>query len=84
MLPSEIEPFADHHLEQLTEMLDILLAAKQNPNDSIPLDIDKFYDTAMGARAALNRFKFCMIDEHKMKKRLEDQRLHCRLHHRDQ
>lgn len=83
MLPAEIEPFADHHMEKLKEIheaLDVMLATDLTLT---PEAAEEWQKTLKAAERAFYRFKVCMVDEHKMKARLEDRVRTCRLEHRD-
>lgn len=87
MLPHEIEPFADHHIEALTDVKKLLLDLELDLNDLDQKTLDRF----MAARNKINnaqnafiRFKVCMADEVKMKERFRIQARDCRLHHKDQ
>ena len=68
MLPGEIEPFADHHIAELTKILDTLHPEKVS-HSVTPLTEEEIYIAARDARAALYRFKICMADEVKQKNR---------------
>lgn len=81
MLPHEIEPFADHHIEEL-DYVKLLL------DDLDPV----IYETHPGlkemrgkitsAQNALHRFKVCMADEVKQKENYRIKARDCRLHHK--
>lgn len=73
MLPNEIEPFADHHIAKLTQILDGLHPEKTaNPAAHPKMSDEEVYTIARDARAALTRFKICMDDEVKQKLRYRD------------
>lgn len=70
MLPGEIEPFADAHIEDLTKILDALHPEKtDHPDDITPVSEEEIYRIVNNARRALVRFKVCMADEVKQKNR---------------
>lgn len=85
MLPAEIEPFADHHIEALKEVRNELIEQFNNStpdSEFTPERLDQMLTKLDGASRALYRFRQCMTDEHKMKARLEEARYNCRLNHR--
>lgn len=72
MLPAEIEPFADHHINELTKILDALHPEKtEHPETIQPIGNEELYNIVREARAALVRFKICMDDEVKQKAKYE-------------
>lgn len=72
MLPNEIDPFADHHIDKLTQILDNIHPEKVKDRDIEPLDVEDIYAIVRDARHALYRFKVCMADEVKQKDRYRD------------
>lgn len=78
MLLPEVEPFADHHIDKLTKLRTTLL----NTPDLYFPEKEEALDDLRDAINALNRFKICMIDEHKMKERAQLAARMCRLHHK--
>lgn len=86
MLPSEIEPFAQAHIEALGDvkaMLDKVHGQIQGHSATITLeDLEQAMTKTSNAQRAFYRFQQCMIDEHKMKERLETRVLNCRLNHK--
>lgn len=87
MLPAEIEPFAQHHITALKEVQDTLQSVRNSfdsPVGGITVEeLEKNLQQLKDAQRALYRFERCMVDEHKMKARLEDRVRTCRLEHRD-
>lgn len=77
MLLPEVEPFANYHIEKLKKLRETLLSS---PNLHSP-DMEEGLDDLRNAINALNRFKICMVDEHKMKERYRLTARMCRLHH---
>lgn len=81
MLLSEIEPFADHHIAKLTEVLDTFHPEHADSKPAALLSAEEIYEIARDARQALVRFKICMVDEVTQKKKLHEKALNCRLNH---
>lgn len=82
MLPPEIEPFADHHIEELSKVKELLLELELASDDPHPGFMEA-RNRINNAQNALVRFKVCMADEVKMKERLRIKARDCRLHHKD-
>ena len=81
MLAYEIEPFADHHIAELTKILDTLHPEKTD-HPVIPMTDEEIYIAARDARQALVRFKVCMADEVRQKQQLQEKDRHCRMNHK--
>lgn len=71
MLPYENEPFANHHIEQLTKVLDTLHPEKAS-SDVTPLTDEEIYLAVRNARQALVRYRVCFADEVRQKMRYRD------------
>jgi len=70
MLPPEIDPFADHHIEKLTEIQDRMKAATTHSQFPITMDeLNNWVLQLSSTKNALTRFKICMADEVKQKER---------------
>lgn len=81
MLPNEIEPFGDHHIVELTKVLDTLHPEKVS-EPVTPLTEEEIYIAVRNARLALVRFKMCMVDEVRQKERLQKKHLDCMMNHK--
>lgn len=83
MLPHEIEPFADHHIEELEAVQNLLIEIRKDDTIDVP---DAYIAAALNrlgsAKQAFYRFKVCMADEVKQKEQLRKKALDCRLHHK--
>ena len=69
MLPHEIEPYADAHIEELKTLSDQLA---EYDRYSVPPPIERlaeWFVIAKNAERALHRFKVCMADEVEQKER---------------
>lgn len=71
MLPNEIEPFADHHIEKLQTIMHDVHAnhATNTPKTFTAEEVVELCKVLDGAASALTRFKICMADEVKQKDR---------------
>ena len=70
MLPGEIEPFADHHIERLDAVKELLSALELCFSDRSTIDqIAAARNDLNNARNGFVRFKVCMVDEVKQKTR---------------
>jgi hypothetical protein len=77
MLPAENAPFADHHIEQLTKVLDTLHPEKAS-SEVTPLTDEEIYIAVRDARHALVRYKACFADEVQQKQNMRDRYLELR------
>jgi hypothetical protein len=69
MLPGEIAPFADHHMNELEAVRQTLMQIHAT-NQPIPeIRFNAIMDQLKSAQDALYRFKVCMADEVKQKTR---------------
>lgn len=71
MLPGEIEPFANHHIEKLTEIEAALHPSHRNKVGLVitGAEVAEWCETVDAAANALTRFKVCMADEVEQKQR---------------
>lgn len=79
MLPNEIEPFADHHIEELEAIARLLRETRDDDEIVIPeIYIDAAMDRVSNAQEAFRRFKVCMADEVRQKVLYRDRWLELR------
>ena len=83
MLPSEIEPFAQAHqddLKNIREQIAAVLSGQEGilTQGNLTIMMSKLQST----ERALERFKVCMTDEVKQKESYRTKALDCRLHHK--
>jgi hypothetical protein len=72
MLPGEIAPFADHHINELEAVLQILMQARTTGVPMPDITLNAAMDQVRSAQSGFVRFKVCMADEVKQKKRYEE------------
>lgn len=87
MLPHEIEPFAQAHITAIDKIRDEIIEALAHTHIAQDVLIERstiedWADQLRSTSRALYRFQVCMIDEHKMKERLHEKNLFCRLNHK--
>lgn len=68
MLPGENDPFADHHIAELTKILDLIHPEKTPDPEAVQkLNDEEIYVIVREARQALVRYKICFADEVRQK-----------------
>lgn len=86
MLPHEIEPFAQAHMNAVGDIRNALADALNDQNtDTIEIPREMAQDWFRALQSTQNafyRFQVCMIDEHRQKDRMREAVLNCRLHHK--
>jgi hypothetical protein len=69
MLPHEVEPYANAHIDALNRIIEAMMFYETNPGQLAPQVVEKWRQELAVSISGFVRFKVCMVDELEQKER---------------